>query len=66
MTKKQSPVTVRFDRLLQMMAGPIAPSEKPAKGNRTSGKARAAGYAGTRTPAGKSANTSSKPPLKSR
>lgn len=56
----------RFDRLLQMMATEPEPSEKQQGDNRTSGRARAAGYGDTRTRAGKSAGASSKPKHKSR
>jgi hypothetical protein len=49
---KKSESDKRFDCLLQAMATQPEPSGKQQEDNRTSGKARAAGYGDTRTRAG--------------
>jgi hypothetical protein len=55
----------RFDALLHAMTTQLEPSEKPARDNQTSDKARGAGYGDTRIRADKSAGASSKPKRKS-
>jgi len=54
-----------FNHLLYAMATQPEPSGKPAKDNRTSGRASAASYGDTRTREGRSAAISSKPKRKS-